>query len=182
MALEPRGMALRATFVASLVAFYGLVDGNSASVCIVSGTEVVCCLAPAVAVGTGLYIWTLLGAGVPLPSVVTFNHSMHVGLLSGYLLQSPDHDCQKIADIVVMLFQSLAGASVILERFEMYRTHDLPLWAPQVYFQCQGEPKHKLTGVTQVHRRYNFTMHESFQVRECGEYAEEHYVAAEALE
>ena len=108
--------------------------------------------------------------------------NMHVGLLSGYLLQSSDHDCQKIADIVVMLLHSLAGASVILERFEMYRTHDLPLWAPHVYFQCQGEPMHKLTGVTRVHRRYNFTMHESFQVRQCREYTEEHYVAAEALE
>lgn len=56
------------------------------------------------------------------------------------------------------------GASVLLERFEMYTTHDLPLWTPHVYFRCHGEPLHKLTGATKKFQRYNYTMHESFQV------------------
>lgn len=53
---------------------------------------------------------------------------------------------------------------VYLSNVALSTTHDLPLTTPEVYFQCEGEPKKYLTGVAEARTLYNFSFHESFQV------------------
>lgn len=66
---------------------------------------------------------------------------------------------------LILCFSFADSVQVMLEHIYLFQTHDLPIWRPNVYFRCAGEEKRFLTGVTDSHRLYNFTMNESFQVR-----------------
>ena len=88
-------------------------------------------------------------------------------LLPVFLAISSHFNCFIHFYAFAVSFSTAEGAHVSLEHIQIYRTHDLPLWKPTVYFMCAGEEKHFLTGVTEKGVQYNFTMNESFQV--CNE-------------
>ncbi|CAI5503035.1 unnamed protein product [Closterium sp. Naga37s-1] len=93
----------------------------------------------------------------------------HRTAAGGRRFRARSGSCASSAFLAALLLLLLARAAICdpspvsLRWIRLEQTHDMLGWTPSVYFQCEGEEKHALTGVESANADYNFTLHESFQ-------------------